>query len=159
MSFDLFATMKRYAYEHLRTPSDSLGAVRRAMGGDNTKCEDEITAKQVAPLWPTNPYVLQFKRELLEEYGEEHFLPTKADVVKQLYAMGIDPAIDVKDRVAALKECALVRGFIEKPASVNVNTGNTNNRVMVVADYGSDEDWETRALHQQTKLINSTKRK
>jgi hypothetical protein len=158
MSFDLFETMKRYAYEHLKTPSDSLGAARRAFGGDAHRCEDEVTANQVARLWPTNQYVLQFEKELLDEYGEEHFLPTKADVAKQLYAIGIDAEIAVEDRVKALREYANIRGFIEKPASVNVNTGSVNNRVMVVKDHGSNDDWEAKAAKQQTKLIASAKR-
>jgi hypothetical protein len=155
MTWDVFDVMRKYAYEHLKTPHNSLGAVRRALGGDDSGCNDEVTARAVAHQWTDNVFVKQFKRELIEEYGEEHFLPTKADLARELYAMGVDKTIEARDRVTALKEYALVRGFIEKVAAVNVNTGTVSNRVMVVQDHGSDTDWEAKVQKQQTKLIAS----
>jgi hypothetical protein len=158
MTWDILAVMRKYAYEHLKTPNDSLGAVRRAMGGDSSGCYDDITASNVAYSWPDNVFVRQFKREWLEELGEDHFLPSKSDIIRELHSIGTDRTLDTKDRVAALKECALIRGFIEKPATVNVNTGLVNNKVMVVQDHGSDDAWETKAATQQAKLIASARR-
>lgn len=148
MAFDLFETMKRFAYEHLKTPDDAMGAAQRAF------VNDDISAAQVADHWPTNAFVIKFKQELLSEFGEEHFLPSKSDIARQLYKIGANCAQAADDRIKALKELANLLGYIEKPAAVTVNTGSTNNRVMIVRDHGTVDDWEQRAIEQQSRLIN-----
>lgn len=152
-SFDLMATMKRYAYEMLKNPNDSLGCARRAF------VNDDISAAQVADWWPTNPYVLEFRAQLLAEFGEDHFLPTRADIARELFSIGTSAACEAKDRINALDKLAHLLNYVEKPSSVTVNTGETNNRVMLVRDHGTDHDWEKRAKEQQAKLINGTSRK
>ncbi|WP_292414149.1 hypothetical protein [Methylophaga sp.] len=50
-----------------------------------------------------------------------------------------------------------VRGFIEKPqTTINNNNNVTNNRVMVVRENGSDEDWEAKLRKQQDNLTNAS---
>ena len=98
--------------------------------------------------------MLRFKEELLAEYGAEHFLPSKADIVRELFKIGTATNHDANDRVKALQEAAKIMGYIEKPAPVTVNTGDMSNRVMIVRDHGTLDAWEEKALAQQNKLIN-----
>lgn len=142
---------ERFAEALLRSPTDPFRAALAIFGNDT------VSALKASNSWPSDLVVLQRQADLLEEYGPDEYLPTKAHVARRIYEVG-DAATDPKDRLAAFKLYADIRGFMPKAENVN-NTNITlnQNRVMVVRDFGSDDQWETAAQKHQTKLIEHSR--
>jgi len=114
-------------------------------------------ALRVANEWPTDSEVIAAQAELLEEGGELSFLPTKADFARHLWDKMQEERLSPEDYAKLGKLYADVRGFIEKPqTTINNNNNVTNNRVMVVRENGSDEDWEAKLRKQQDNLTNAS---
>lgn len=107
---------------------------------------------EIADLWPKDEFVLSEKKRLLEELGESAFLPTKAELAREVYLK----ASQEKDSDSAeklYKLYASVMGYIEKPGTnVNVNN-NSHNRVLIVKDHGTDSEWAEKLKKQQNDLI------
>ncbi len=116
-------------------------------------CNSSQRAVQIAEEWLHDPEVAEYKKELIEKYGEEYFLPTKAEMIHKIYARGIAAARD-DDFFKGMKLIAEMRGMIEKPG-VTVNNNVTTNKVMVIPSNNSDEEWEQRLVEQQKKLTSS----
>ena len=140
----------RFAEALLRNPNNAYAAACSVFGMDTA------TALRVSSEWPYDLFVLQRQAELLEQFGPDEYLPTKAVVARRIYETG-ETATDVKDKLAAFKLYAELRGFVPKGDGANVNLTVNNNRVMVLRDFGSDDDWETAAAKQQTKLIEHSR--
>lgn len=138
-----------FAAALLRSPDDPFAAALQVFGNDTR------TAMFVAQEWVRDLYVLQKQAELLEAFGEDEFLPSKATLARDLFALARSTK-DTKDKVAAYKLFAEVRGMIEKQTAI-ANVTVNNNRVMVVKDHGSDDDWERVARSQQAKLIEHSR--
>lgn len=68
----------------------------------------------ITQFWPADAEVKAFQKELIDEYGEEYFLPNKATFAAELYAFFKDEKQQGKDRVAAAKTYAEVMGFVTK---------------------------------------------
>lgn len=143
---------KAFAYEWLKEPKNAYAAALAVTG------RDTFAAMQIVDNWCYDTEVVQFKNDLISEYGEEHFLPSKFEMCRDV----IDKARETMcpDSFAKLyKLAADMRGFIEKPG-VTINTSVTNNKVMVVPvgrlnDNGTvNEDvWEQQAVAQQQATI------
>lgn len=133
----------------LRTPSDAFRVACQIFGSDTMR------ALKASTEWPVDLYVLQKQADLLAEQGDDAFLPTKAELARRIYTVG-ETAGDAKDKLAAYKLYAEVRGFIQKAENVN-NIQVNNNRVMIMKDFGTDEQWETKAIKQQSKLIEHSR--
>lgn len=136
-----------YAAALLRTPDDPYGAAIKLFG------DNPIKAIEVSQKWPFDFYVLTKQSELLAELGEDEFLPGKAALARRVLDLGDNPQTDKKERLAAYKLYAEIRGFVEKSGGVQINNNITNNRVMVMKDHGTNDDWEAKAKSQQAKLI------
>ena len=112
---------------------------------------------QIVNNWSHDPEVVQFKRELVEEHGEEHFLPSKFQLVRDIIDRArTNPFADFEK---SYKLVADMMGWIEKPG-ITINNSTTNNKVMVVPvgrlnDNGTvDENvWEKNAISQQQLTI------
>lgn len=116
-------------------------------------------ALRVANEWPNDPEVMAAQADLLDEDGELSYLPTKADFARNLWDKMQEDRIAPEDYAKLGKLYADVRGFIEKPqTTINNNNNVTNNRVMVVRENGSDEDWEAKLRKQQDNLTNASTR-
>lgn len=139
----------RFAEALLRRPHDAFGAACAILGNDTMR------ALRVSQAWPLDLEVLAVQADLLEKFGPDEFLPTKQEVARRIYNVG-ETAADAKDKLAAYKLYAEVRGFIQKADNVN-NVVVNNNRVMVLRDFGTDEQWETKAASQQAKLIEHSR--
>lgn len=136
---------KDFATALLRWPDDPVRAAKSVVG------EDVQRAVQMSIRWVRDPVVVAHRRELVEEHGAEAFTMTKAELINKLAEIA-DDARDSKDRIAALRNIAEIRGFIEKPGTkIEVNTAP---RVMVVRDTGSNDDWERKLEEQQRKLTD-----
>lgn len=138
---------RQFAAALLKTPNDAFKAAITVFGDDTS------TALSIYLRWSQDPEVIGYMRELEEEMGELHFLPTKAQLARMAYEIGQDSKLHVEDRLKALRLYADVRGFIEKQAPVINNNLITNNKVMLVKDHGSNEAWEQAAMSQQHRLI------
>lgn len=114
-------------------------------------------ALRVANEWPNDPEVVAAQAELLDEDGEISFLPTKAAFARKIWDRMEEERIAPEDFAKLGKLYADVRGFIEKPqTNINNNVNNVNNRVMIIRETGTDEDWEAKLRKQQEDLTNAS---
>lgn len=154
--FDAQADQERkadFARALLRDPTRALAAARTVFG-DN----DLGSAIEAARDWPSDPYVKAKQKELLKEFGPDAFLPTKQDLARDVYEITRAEKVSNSEKLAAFRLYADIRGFIEKQAMNNINNTVINqNRVMVLNDHGTDEQWEEKASSSQAKLIEHVK--
>lgn len=109
----------------------------------------------VAQDWPNDAQVLLFRNELLSSESGNSFLPTKQELMADLYEIS-KRSYDDDVKIKAINAYAQLAGHIKQPGvQINNNNrvGNNNASVMLVPDYGSDEDWQESLLLQQQKLI------
>lgn len=64
-------------------------------------------------LWAKDPYVLRKRQELIDERGEEGFLPSKAEIARKILAVH-DAATFADEKTRALRLYAEVMGHITK---------------------------------------------
>jgi hypothetical protein len=141
-----------FAEAWLRNPSNAYQAALKV-----TK-NDPFAASKICDTLLFDDEVEEFKKLLIEEHGEDHFLPTKCEMVREVYDRARTCVAD--DSYAKLMKLAAdMRGFIEKPGINITNNTQTNNRVMIVpvgkmTDQGTIdvEDWEKTAIEQQQSL-------
>lgn len=69
---------------------------------------------KIADEWPNDPFVIQYYNELLEEKGEEAFLPTKAAVARKVMETA-EGFIHVDNKLKAFRLYAEIMGYITKP--------------------------------------------
>lgn len=140
----------QFAEAWLRQPDNAYAAAL-------TIVEDRFQAFRMAEILVKDPEVKEIKKQLIEEYGEEHFLPTKSDMVRQIFQRAQFATEDGFVKMFTL--IANMRGFIEKQAPVTINNNQTNNRIMLVPmanlnDNGTVDanHWEKLAVSQQAAL-------
>jgi hypothetical protein len=111
-------------------------------------------AMKVGTEWVDDFECLQIKKDLIEEFGEAFFLPSKGDLAREIWATAKGAKTN-SDKIKGLELYGKVMNFIEQPqpAQIHNNVGNTTNKVMLVTRSNSDDEWEQKLLDQQTKLI------
>lgn len=139
---------KRFAIELLKDPNDPFKAALRVFG------QDTGMALRASSTWPTDVDVIKFTEEAVGELGDLHFLPSKADLAREAWTLATSANVPVDDRLKAMRLYGDVRGFIEKQGTIINNNVLTNNKVMLVKDHGSTDNWEERLIEQQAKLID-----
>lgn len=103
---------------------------------------------------PFDPLVNDTIDELLAKFGYEHFLPGKHELASKILDVA-EAAREPDEKTKALKLYADVMGFVEKPGTVvNNNLTQNVNRVMVLRDNGSADEWERRLIEQQKGLAS-----
>ena len=138
---------KRFAVELLKDPNDPFKAALQVFG------QDTGMALRASSTWPKDTVVLDYMQEAIGELGDLHFLPSKADLAREAWTLATDARVPVDDRLKAMRLYGDVRGFIEKQGTVINNNVLTNNKVMLVKDHGSTDNWEERLIEQQAKLV------
>jgi hypothetical protein len=145
-----------FAAELLRHPGNPFAAAQAVFGS-------APEAFRISVEWLNDPYVVARKRDLLNELGEEGFLPSKAELAHLLLDAANEKNYsgayrhELKDRTAALRVIAEMLGYMPK-AGVSVNVNNTvGNRVMVVPAFVSDDAWERGLEVHQRKLIENAR--
>lgn len=143
---------KAFALAWLREPKDAFKAALAVFG------QDTRAALNASTFWINDSEVLAEKDRLIQaaENGEDSFLPSKVEMLSDLYQLTKSTYVEGKDKVAAFKLYAEVRGWTPK-AGPTVNVDNSkvvNNKVMVIQDHGSDNDWQEKLLRQQRQLIS-----
>lgn len=146
-----------FARAWLKAPKNPFEAARTVFGLNTG------AALHAATNWTTDAEVLAECARLKEDEGAKSFLTSKEELARKILEAVEDPPLEtqggwqaripIEDKLKAFKLYAEVMGYIEKPQAVINNNPVTNNRVMVVKDSGSDEDWEKKAARQQKELI------
>ncbi len=147
-SDDVPALKLRFARALLKYPDEAFRAGQEVFGADTGK------ALYAAQVWINDETVLNEKDEQHSEKGELAFLPSKADYARQVWRMANNERTANEDRVKLLSLYGDVMGFKERPNTSSVNVNVTQNRVMIVKDHGTDDDWEKRAELQQQRLAD-----
>jgi len=114
--------------------------------------------------WPNNPDVIGYRKELIDTFGHEYFLPTIEETAQSLFQLS-RIAFDHDVKRKALVDYAKLRGFMEGKGSgktkiiVNDNSVTQNNtqyvdksKVMVIQDFGTDKQHAAGLEAQQKRL-------
>lgn len=137
---------REFALRYLEYRRDASKAASRLFPFD-------VAARMAALDLVYDPAVIEETERLLEAHGYDYFLPSKFEVAAELY----DTALKARctdDKVKALRTYADVMGMIEKPGTViDARTQIDNRSVLVVRDFGTEADWEAKAIAQQQNLI------
>ena len=94
---------------------------------------------------------------LKNEITEEELLPSKNETAKLAWEMANNSWLKGGERVNALRLFAEIAGHMpEKNVNKNIKIEGKGipGGVMVVKDYGTDEEWEESVLAQQTRLTS-----
>lgn len=100
----------RFAVEWLRK-GDPWPAALAVIGN-----QDPGRASQVAAQWPFDPYVKAKRQELIDESGEEAFLPTRADLARKVWQEAENQRNAASDRTRNYRLYAEIMGLVEKEA-------------------------------------------
>lgn len=102
---------------------------------------------------PGDPLVRAEMDRIVAEQGQAAFLPDKDELAAAIFERARKAKSD-DDAFKGFKLYADVRGYIEKPGTTIDNRTLVDNRsVVVVKDFGSDDEWEAKLKAQQTRLI------
>lgn len=114
--------------------------------------DDTRRALWVATHWLNDAEVRKEMERLRTRGADLDALPTKAELARRAWEL-TDKGL-FEDRIKAMKLYAEIRNFIEKapPVAVNVN----QNRVMIIRDQGTNEEWEKKVAKQQADLLNAS---
>jgi hypothetical protein len=115
--------------------------------------DDTSLALRAATNWVTDPIVIAEKARLSKDYDEEDYLPSKHDLLREIHDKA-KAAVFSEDYARLMRLYMEVRGMIAKPQP-NTNVNIIQNKVMVVRDHGTDDNWKAGVKAQQTRLINA----
>lgn len=143
---------KKFAIALLHSPSQSFECAKEVFGDDIGSCLKFHNA------WKKDLEVRQFQADYIKEFGAETTLPSKETMAREVYEVAHDSNQDPETRLKFYKLYGDVQGYIQKPGTtINNNTQLVSNKVMVIKDKGTDEEWEEQLRLQQVKLIDDSK--
>lgn len=102
--------------------------------------------------WPTDPEVLAYIDGMSDAEIDEAGVPTLNDLKRETWRR----VQGCNDHETAFKGIELLRKLIDGDSEGGGNTYIDNRKVMVVQNYGSDEEWEAAAQEQQMRLIEDS---
>lgn len=148
--FTLAQRKRLFAEQYLSNPQEVYQAGVAAWP-DNPR--EGLT---IAQEWVNDPEVLKICSEL-QGNGVAANVPTKEAIVKELLDLGRSSiGEELSDRLKAYELAVKMLGYIAPPqTNVQSNTLVTHNRVMVVREFPSDDEWERQAKAQQQRLISN----
>ena len=137
-----------FALAFLRHNGNAYAAARELFPGDVSR------AIIVSETYPREAGFQDRLAAVKRTADEDEVLPSKAMLAEELWNIGTAAIHDVKDRLAALKLYADIRGFVKRPEPAQpANITNNTQNVLVVPAHGNG--WESAAIDQQAKLINA----
>lgn len=142
---------REFAYALLKNPSSCLDAALAVFPFDTS------TALKVSDIWPNDPMVVRYQHEILQQEGEEQFLPSKTEFLTKIWDR-INQPNPITDNDEFVKLATLygkARGFIEEKGTqaTSINIGESA-KVMIVTNAGTDDEWQAKAIANQQKLLN-----
>ena len=147
-SFQTPENMLLFAEALLRHPDNAFTAAKSVFP------RNMAYALYASQNWQHNEDVLSHQKQLLKTNGQDRYLPSKSDVAREIHTVAGD-AQEPEVKLKALQLYCNVRGFIEKPGTT-IHNNSVCNKIMVVKDHGTDEDWERKLQEQQQVLIESS---
>lgn len=140
------ALMKRYAAEQLRAPGRDIHIALGLIP------ETQIAIAAVNA-WNNDPTVIRERLRLMEEYGERAELPTKETIAKEILELARASEHSVPDRLKAYGQYTEMMNYTGRNAGATAAVNIFSNKVMLVKDHGTNDDWEARAVSQQSGLV------
>lgn len=143
---------KVFAIALLHNPADSFKAAVKVFGADAGR------ALQIYNVWPVDVDVMRFQAEYIQEHGADKTLPTKENFARTVFDIANDKGNDLETRLKYFKLFGDIEGYIQKPGITNniTNATQINNKVMVMKDHGSDDEWARKLNEQQQKLTRDS---
>lgn len=144
----------KFAEEWLRHPNNAFAAAQVITGNDAG------LSWQLTSELSQDSEVLAFKEKLLQERGEDAFLPSSAALCHQILDRAATCQLNT-DFVQLIRLIADIRGFIQKPGITINNTQTTNKVMLIPMRVGSDGkaidsvEWERQLTQQQMGLIGN----
>lgn len=138
----------RFAGELLRNPDQAFGAAQMVFGADTGR------ALFAAQNWINDDFVTSERARLLRDKGARAFLPNKEDYAREIWRMATDARTPIEEKRKFLDLYGDVMGHKERPQQGGINLNVTQNRVMIVKEHGSADEWEAAAKAQQFRLAN-----
>jgi len=146
---DIKKVKLQLAHNLLKFPDDVDKAIIMTLGGPDIKAMTWIKEN-----WLDSESFNNLKMKLLNKHGEEYFLPSKADVAREIYTES-SKSMHLDDKIKGYELYCKLMGMIKKDAKVSVNVGDTNNKIMLLKDHGSDEEWRKKIRDNQKKLMEN----
>jgi hypothetical protein len=142
----------KFAEAWLRNPNNAYAAAL------SVAKNNPFLATQICDKFLNDSEVEAFKKSLIDDLGEEHFLPSKCEMIREVYDRAKICLVD-ESYVKLMKLAADMRGFIEKPGITVNNLTQTNNRVMMIPSFPTNQNgvvdadyWESVAIGQQKSI-------
>lgn len=143
------ALKEQFAAALLRNPNNAFRAAQDVFPGDGNLTKALVVMRD----WPGDSFVIECCSNLVKTYGARKFLPTREDFARLILGE-VEGCKDGELKLKMLRLFGDVMGYIEKPATTVNNNNNCQfgNRVMIVKDHGTNDDWEKRLAQQQAAL-------
>lgn len=139
---------KRYAEVLATMPADPFAAALQLFPGETAK------ALQTASELARDPEVLRQMDAIAQDKGEEALLPSKADLCREVWER-MKKAEEERDFANLARLYGDIRGFIQRPNEANQMVNVIEQKVMIVKDHGTNDEWEDKLKKQQHNLINA----
>lgn len=146
------ADKRAFARALLKHPETMEGRFAAAL----TVTGDTGKALIMASRWLNDVTVVDEQRSLVAraDEGDLDFIGTKAEFCREILEAARN-SWEGETKHKFFKLYAETRGWLGKSGDTNLNVNVQNNRVMVVKDLGSNDDWEQRLYRQQTALTHN----
>lgn len=147
-----------FAEQLLRNPTNHFLAAMNVTFGDR------VAALVILDNWNDTVEINRMKQTLVQEQGEEAFLPSKTSMVWSILHRA-ERSYDDSDYCKLMSLAADMQGMTPKAnnAQVVVNNTTTNNKIMHIpvmvnnnGQHLSDDEWEQSLIQQQKTLTNGT---
>lgn len=112
-------------------------------------------AFQISKEWPEDEIVLEFLDEFKADVKGN--LPTKEDAAAKAWGW-TNTFEDPEHKLAALSEFNELMGYTGKNSGITINN-QTVNKVMVIKEMGTMDEWEKKAIRQQKALLDVSESK
>lgn len=104
--------------------------------------------------WPKDPIVIQEMDRLRSDpVRVARVMPTQVDLARELWALGTDDKVEVKDRLKALDQFANVQGYGTNSKGTAVSLTMVQRVMLMPAPANSEEEEEAITIEQQARLI------
>lgn len=114
---------------------------------------NQYDAMAISHHWANSYELEKIIKQMKQDPRAIREIASKFDVAQLYWSIASSFGVDAKDRITAAKEFAAIAGIYDQKAggSTNINVGSA---VMIVKDFGTQENWEAQAAIQQSKLVN-----
>ena len=124
---------------------DPIQAAMAVSGGDTR------WSASVAVLWANDQEVKRFQDEIIEEFGENEFVPSSIDVKLKLWEIANSKA-PATDRIKALEELGKMSGYYPDKSAKTAVVVNIPNVMRVPLQINDPQQWGDVATNQQKRL-------